>query len=161
MGFLRNSLARSIQKAACRAITSSSSEPSRSSAPSSSPTTRALTCSTSARCWPSWGVNIAALVRYYFRAEKKNILNLISPLLGFLICGSHLDASQHPGLAPRRHLDGHRHRLRCRENPRLPSRPRQFRHPRRRLARRWDFRFAPLSAAGCECVPDGVRKTAP
>jgi putrescine importer len=33
------------------------------------------------------GVNIAALVRYYIRAEKKNILNLISPLLGFLICG--------------------------------------------------------------------------
>ena len=32
------------------------------------------------------GVNIAALVRYYFRAEEKNILNLISPLLGFLIC---------------------------------------------------------------------------
>ncbi len=39
------------------------------------------------------GVNIAALVRYYFRAEKKNILNLLSPLLGFLICAfiwSHL-----------------------------------------------------------------------
>jgi putrescine importer len=33
------------------------------------------------------GVNIAALVRYYIRAEKRNILNLISPLLGFLICG--------------------------------------------------------------------------
>jgi putrescine importer len=32
------------------------------------------------------GVNIAALVRYYIRAEKRNILNLISPLLGFLIC---------------------------------------------------------------------------
>jgi amino acid transporter len=32
------------------------------------------------------GVNIAALVRYYVRAEKRNILNLISPLLGFLIC---------------------------------------------------------------------------
>ena len=32
------------------------------------------------------GVNIAALVRYYLRAEEKNILNLISPLLGFLIC---------------------------------------------------------------------------
>ncbi|MGA6955721.1 MAG: APC family permease, partial [Candidatus Acidiferrales bacterium] len=39
------------------------------------------------------GVNIAALVCYYIRAEKKNILNLISPLLGFLICAfiwSHL-----------------------------------------------------------------------
>jgi amino acid transporter len=39
------------------------------------------------------GVNIAALVRYYIRAEKKNILNLLSPLLGFLICAfiwSHL-----------------------------------------------------------------------
>jgi putrescine importer len=33
------------------------------------------------------GVNIAALVRYYIRAEKRNILNFISPLLGFLICG--------------------------------------------------------------------------
>jgi amino acid transporter len=33
------------------------------------------------------GVNIAALVRYYIRAEKRNILNLLSPLLGFLICG--------------------------------------------------------------------------
>ncbi|HEY0703290.1 MAG TPA: APC family permease [Candidatus Acidoferrales bacterium] len=32
------------------------------------------------------GVNIAALVRYYLRAQEKNILNLISPLLGFLIC---------------------------------------------------------------------------
>ena len=32
------------------------------------------------------GVNVAALVRYFFRAEKKNILNLLSPLLGFLIC---------------------------------------------------------------------------
>ncbi len=39
------------------------------------------------------GVNIAALVRYYIRAEKKNTLNLLSPLLGFLICAfiwSHL-----------------------------------------------------------------------
>ena len=33
------------------------------------------------------GVNIAALVCYFIRAEKKRIsLNLISPLLGFLIC---------------------------------------------------------------------------
>jgi putrescine importer len=32
------------------------------------------------------GVNVAALVRYYIRAEKRNILNLLSPLLGFLIC---------------------------------------------------------------------------
>ncbi len=39
------------------------------------------------------GVNVAALVRYYVRAEKKQILNLLSPLLGFLICAfiwSHL-----------------------------------------------------------------------
>jgi amino acid transporter len=33
------------------------------------------------------GVNIAALTRYFIRAERKNVLNLISPLLGFLICG--------------------------------------------------------------------------
>src|SRR5580698_681382 len=32
------------------------------------------------------GVNVAALVRYYVREEKKQILNLLSPLLGFLIC---------------------------------------------------------------------------
>jgi putrescine importer len=32
------------------------------------------------------GVNVAALVRYYIRAEKRSILNLLSPLLGFLIC---------------------------------------------------------------------------
>ena len=32
------------------------------------------------------GVNIAALVRYYIRAEKRNIINLLSPLFGFLIC---------------------------------------------------------------------------
>src|SRR6202044_2155207 len=33
------------------------------------------------------GVNIAALVRYYLRAEKREILNLLSPLFRFLICG--------------------------------------------------------------------------
>ena len=41
------------------------------------------------------GVNVAALVRYYVRAEKRQILNLLSPLLGFLICAfiwSHLSA---------------------------------------------------------------------
>jgi putrescine importer len=32
------------------------------------------------------GVNIAALVRYYVRAKEKKILDLISPLLGFVIC---------------------------------------------------------------------------
>ena len=79
------------------------------------------------------GVNIAALVRYYFRAEKKNILNLISPLLGFLICAfiwSHLSG---PALKLGRHLDGHRHRLWRRQNPRLPGRPGQFRYSRRRI----------------------------
>jgi len=32
------------------------------------------------------GVNLAALVRYYFRAEEKKILNLLAPGAGFLIC---------------------------------------------------------------------------
>jgi putrescine importer len=32
------------------------------------------------------GVNVAALLRYYFRSERKTILNLLPPLLGFLIC---------------------------------------------------------------------------
>jgi putrescine importer len=32
------------------------------------------------------GVNAAALVRYYVRAEEKKIWNLLPPLLGFLIC---------------------------------------------------------------------------
>jgi hypothetical protein len=32
------------------------------------------------------GVNAAALVRYYIRAEKKSIGNLLPPALGFLIC---------------------------------------------------------------------------
>ncbi|MGA8223860.1 MAG: APC family permease [Candidatus Acidiferrales bacterium] len=32
------------------------------------------------------GVNAAAFVRYFLRAEKKNAFNLVSPLLGFLIC---------------------------------------------------------------------------
>ena len=32
------------------------------------------------------GVNAAALVRYYIRAEEKNLGNLIPPVLGFLIC---------------------------------------------------------------------------
>jgi putrescine importer len=32
------------------------------------------------------GVNAAAFVRYFLRADKKNWLNLVYPLLGFLIC---------------------------------------------------------------------------
>jgi len=32
------------------------------------------------------GVNAAAFVRYYVRAEKKNTLNSLPPILGFLIC---------------------------------------------------------------------------
>jgi putrescine importer len=32
------------------------------------------------------GVNISALVRFYFRAKQKHWFNLASPLLGFLIC---------------------------------------------------------------------------
>jgi len=32
------------------------------------------------------GVNAAAFVRYYLRAPEKKIGNLISPVLGFLIC---------------------------------------------------------------------------
>jgi amino acid transporter len=32
------------------------------------------------------GVNLAALVRYYLRGDKKNLLNLLLPLAGFLIC---------------------------------------------------------------------------
>jgi putrescine importer len=32
------------------------------------------------------GVNAAAFVRYYIRAEEKRLINLIPPLLGFLIC---------------------------------------------------------------------------
>src|ERR1700681_953188 len=32
------------------------------------------------------GVNAAAFVRYYIRAEKKKLINLIPPMLGFLIC---------------------------------------------------------------------------
>jgi len=32
------------------------------------------------------GVNIAALVRYYFREERKRWFNLASPILGFVIC---------------------------------------------------------------------------
>ena len=32
------------------------------------------------------GVNIAAFVRYYLRADKKTILNLVPPLIGFVIC---------------------------------------------------------------------------
>jgi amino acid transporter len=32
------------------------------------------------------GVNVAALVRYYVRAEEKRIWNLLPPVFGFLIC---------------------------------------------------------------------------
>jgi len=32
------------------------------------------------------GVNVAALVRYYLRGDKKNLLNLVLPITGFLIC---------------------------------------------------------------------------
>jgi len=32
------------------------------------------------------GVNLAALARYYVRASKRNLLNLVVPLTGFLIC---------------------------------------------------------------------------
>jgi hypothetical protein len=32
------------------------------------------------------GVNAAAFVRYYVRAEKKQLRNLIPPLLGFAVC---------------------------------------------------------------------------
>jgi amino acid transporter len=33
------------------------------------------------------GVNLSALIHYWWRAEKKTALNLLPPLLGFLICG--------------------------------------------------------------------------
>jgi amino acid transporter len=32
------------------------------------------------------GVNLAALVRYYVRAEEKKLVNLLPPLMGFLVC---------------------------------------------------------------------------
>jgi hypothetical protein len=32
------------------------------------------------------GVNVAALARYYFRGDKRNLLNLVLPITGFLIC---------------------------------------------------------------------------
>jgi putrescine importer len=32
------------------------------------------------------GVNAAAFVRFYLRAEKKNLLNLAAPILGFIVC---------------------------------------------------------------------------
>jgi putrescine importer len=32
------------------------------------------------------GVNAAALVRFYWRAEKKRLFNLLAPLLGFIVC---------------------------------------------------------------------------
>jgi putrescine importer len=32
------------------------------------------------------GVNIAALVRFYFRETQKRLFNFVSPVLGFLIC---------------------------------------------------------------------------
>jgi amino acid transporter len=32
------------------------------------------------------GVNAAAFVRFYLRAEKKNIFNLAAPVLGFIVC---------------------------------------------------------------------------
>jgi hypothetical protein len=32
------------------------------------------------------GVNLAAFMRYYVRAEKKTMGNLLPPVLGFLIC---------------------------------------------------------------------------
>ena len=33
------------------------------------------------------GVNLSALIHYWWRAERKTVLNLLPPLLGFLICG--------------------------------------------------------------------------
>ena len=32
------------------------------------------------------GVNAAAFVHFYLRAEKKNLLNLAAPILGFIVC---------------------------------------------------------------------------
>jgi putrescine importer len=32
------------------------------------------------------GVNAAAFVRYYVRAKEKKLINLIPPILGFLVC---------------------------------------------------------------------------
>jgi len=32
------------------------------------------------------GVNAAAFVRFYWRAEKKNVFNLAAPVLGFIVC---------------------------------------------------------------------------
>ena len=32
------------------------------------------------------GVNLAAFMRYYVRADKKTLGNLLPPVLGFLIC---------------------------------------------------------------------------
>ena len=33
------------------------------------------------------GVNLSALIHYWWRAERKTLVNLLPPLLGFLICG--------------------------------------------------------------------------
>jgi amino acid transporter len=32
------------------------------------------------------GVNLAAFVRYYLRAEKKKLINLLPPAIGFVVC---------------------------------------------------------------------------
>jgi hypothetical protein len=32
------------------------------------------------------GVNAAAFLRYYYRAEEKKLTNLVPPVLGFVIC---------------------------------------------------------------------------
>ena len=32
------------------------------------------------------GVNIAALIRYYFRADERRLISLLSPVLGFMLC---------------------------------------------------------------------------
>ena len=72
------------------------------------------------------GVNIAALVRYYFRAEEKNILNLAFAPSRFPDLRLHLEPTQRPGPETGRGLDGRRHRLRRHPDQRVSERISEF-----------------------------------
>ena len=77
------------------------------------------------------GVNLSAFIHYCWRAERKTLLNLLPPLLGFLICAYLWWSLSVPGAHRRLRLAVDRHRLRRVEDQGLPQADRVPRGERR------------------------------
>ena len=77
------------------------------------------------------GVNLSALIHYWWRAERKTLVNLLPPLLGFLICGYLWWSLSWPARLAGLRLARDGHRLRRLEDPGLQEADRV---PRSRVA---------------------------